>query len=144
MSEKLEQLKNLSVEIEAKYQEACKDAAEVLMEAFKEIFQQFPQLERFSFPCYTDYFNDGDTCYYNVHAEWRLEINDEDESIDELRYDINKKENVHKEWMVEAGDKIIAIVNSVDKEIFNRVFGDHIMIIVTPEGITTEDYTDHD
>jgi hypothetical protein len=35
-------------------------------EQLSKLFEKYPQVEYFSTPAYTNYFNDGDPCYYSV------------------------------------------------------------------------------
>lgn len=46
-----------------------KQAGQAFKEMAKEIFDKYPNMESFSWQEYTDYFNDGDTCHFHVHAD---------------------------------------------------------------------------
>ena len=125
------------------YDIARKAMIEQSRTAFKEIAQELfdahPSLDSFSFKAYTDYFNDGETCYFHVYllwialADWGLLINGEDPEESE-----------------DSGDEETLAAVSIflqvfDEEIIREVFGDHIQVTVYRDGrAEVEDYTDHD
>ena len=143
-------------------------------EISQSLFEKHPKLESFGWRQYTDYFNDGETCYFSVHADrdYGLTINDQD--VDEL-------ENTRRETYQNTGKKVMQmqgwganrkevevderaylpnpnydpvmgdmvndvadLVNGIPSEVMEDMFGDHAEITVTKDGVTVEEYSDHD
>ena len=148
-------------------EEVAKEAEAMFKEGCKVIFEQFPDLNSFSWTQYTVYFNDGDTCYFSAHTDSYSIMIDEEEHCEEayenvyvLKQDIKKHENnpviraeLEKQLAVaeEAEKKssemknVIGDVLSVfDSDDFLEMFGDHARVYVTRDGIEVEEYTDHD
>lgn len=51
------------------YNEMLRQKAEpAFRRLFDKYFEAHPEVVALSFTAYTDYFNDGDTCYYHVHS----------------------------------------------------------------------------
>jgi hypothetical protein len=147
-------------------------------EISKALFEKHPKLESFGWRQYTDYFNDGDTCTFSVHADpdWGLDINGESASEientqKETYQSTGQKVTVkrssgwgenRKEWDEEIDEKKFLpnpnydpvmgdMVNDVSEflygmpsEIMEDMFGDHVSVTVSKDGITIDEYTDHD
>lgn len=111
-------------------------AAEIAKEAFataaKELFARHENLECFSFVAYTDYFNDGDACSYNVHCD-EPDINGE--SGDEIG-------RSHPLYGLQR--EVAKFIALFDDEDVMAMFDDHVRVIVERPGVVTkEDYDDH-
>ena len=103
----------------------------------KELFNAFPALESFSWPQYTPYFNDGDTCVF------RARIDDPD---------INGVEgyDIHEAWSTYPAENsellplkqaVETFLRSLDDDSLLELFGDHVRVIVTRNGATPEEYS---
>jgi hypothetical protein len=128
-------------------------AKQFFSEATKELFDKYPKLERFSFTGYTPYFNDGDTCEYSAHtdhlATFEYDGNDraEDRYLDSwgltTTWDNVAKKSVPKEtveeWAVAAQD-VFSLLQKFDDDFYLQSFGDHVEIIVSRNGVDTEEY----
>lgn len=93
-------------------------------DAARAFFEKNPSINSFSWAQYTDYFNDGDTCYFHVHSD-DVSINsycDDDDEVSDEAYDA-----VHR------------FLKQFDTEDFETLFGDHVRVSVCRDGaIDTE------
>lgn len=119
------------LDMQKAYHKKLRDEGENAMkEAFKEVFAKHPSIDSVYWTQYTPYFNDGDPCYFRMN-EYDVEFleDDEDEAIKNDNHD-------------EAIDDLNAVFDAGD-DIFESVFGDHVRVTVTSEGISIDEY-DHD
>ena len=122
------------------------------------MFVKYPNLVSFSWTQYTPYFNDGDTCYFSVNcdAEYITTefIEDNGESI--LGYDRESltiwkngeyvtNPNVPEldKTAHEVSEIVSNLLSEISNDVFLILFGDHVEVIVTKNGIEKEDH-DHD
>jgi hypothetical protein len=126
----------------AKVKEACAAAVGAL---FKKFFAEYPQVTAVGWTQYTPYFNDGEPCEFSVgdfHATTRTGVDfgqvasvyDEEEAGFQDSYAIADKD-------VKAGVKRLG--RAKDYDLFETAFGDHVMVIATPQGFHVNEY-DHD
>lgn len=106
---------------------------------FKELFSAYPNVKAIGWTQYTPYFNDGDPCVFSVND---LCVCDEDCSMDDHMY--NWKElwydkDAERYPLIKQTSKILH--NAED--ILLMMFGDHVKVVATPNGIDVEEY-DHD
>lgn len=125
-------------ELKAAYDKKIKDDGEAALgEAFKEVFDKFPDLKAITWVQYTPYFNDGDTCTFSVH-DFDVNFNDEDynygDTLWELRNDPSKKE------LIEA---IRTLRQELPSDVLEYIFGDHAKIVATPTGFKVTEFN-HD
>ena len=124
-----EQLKEISQQkevYEKKRKEMLQEFKNNMEILFKDLFEAVPSLKAVNWRQYTPYFNDGETCYYSsCHKD--PEIEGEDCGRRTERY-TNIKSDI-REFM-----------SLFDDDLMMDLFGDHVKIIVTKEGITVEDY----
>lgn len=161
MANKLEQIKRLREE----YKELSQN---LFAEGVKAIFDTYPDLIAVGWSQYTPYWNDGDPCEFSVHEsqiQWKGvtdqdDFEDEDYG-DEWLHDLNGYEyqqKMHNKYpkekyyimkdenevqMHKAVDDVNAILREIDESTMEEMFGDHVFVTVTKEGVTTEGY-DHD
>lgn len=147
-------------EAQEKVSKARREAQEVMKEAFKEgcqeLFNKYPILESFSWRQYTDYFNDGDTCNFHVHAEdYGLYVNDlgRDEIYDGTQWKVidGKYQEVSigdPHPLTSISNEITSFVYSFDSDDLKEMFDDHSEIKVSKLNneikIDVESYTSHD
>lgn len=83
---KIDELKTKISEANARINELKKQVQKELQAEFSgaltELFDAYPFVKSLSFTAYTPYFNDGDTCEYNVHHDY-CQFNGYDEDDDE-------------------------------------------------------------
>jgi len=130
-------------------------------------FAAHPDLKEFAWRQFTCYFADGDELYFSVYDPEINGVYDEDEVYamicpqtgcgrSDYNYDDESKKMFcplhgtelvskvgsrtrHKE-LIKATDKFL---RQISKEDYKKMFGDHVRIKVTPNGIDIEQYTDH-
>jgi hypothetical protein len=95
-----------------------------MVENFKTIFEKYPKLQSVRWTAYTPWFNDGEPCTYSSNHEW-AEMEWEGENNAEAESEIEK------------------FLANFDDDLMMDLFGDHVEIIVTAEGISVNEY-DHD
>lgn len=132
--------------------------------SLKELFDEYPFVKSVSFTAFQPFFNDGDTCEYSVHHDY-CQFNgfDEDEDEDEQEgenVDVLKlsQETIYANvgghykrqpnpdfnpLYKEAVDAFREALAIVDDDNWMDMVGDHVKVIITREGITTDEYS-HD
>lgn len=133
-------------EIEKIMEEARKEAQKVLQEGAEFIFNKFPAIQSFGWHQFTPYFNDGDECIFRVDADYDYGIKINNKTLDEFEV----PEGLTKEENKKAQDKtneiyqvVGAFIGLFDDDDMKAMFGDHVEITVTRNGISTDDYSDH-
>jgi hypothetical protein len=139
------------------YTEAKKQFTVAAQESFKEYLKEFfdanPEIKVIKWQQYTPYFNDGDECVFNVHdvtfsnsdadnvSAWG-ELNEEREG--EFAFqgtwgmpdEMKAKKDVY--------DNLNGIICSSEmQDIMRAMFGDHVTVSCTREGIDVDD-CEHD
>lgn len=128
----------------------------------KELFLGFPELKSFGWRQYTPYFNDGEACEFRSMHDYPT-INGNDENYGEseqeegvldivsLGSETIYKINVgripnpdYNPYYKEIVDTVKEFLSQFDDSDMKDLFGDHMTIHVTEEGIEVEDYEDHD
>ena len=138
-------IKQLQAEFEAVKNKMRDTGKEAFKQEVDKIFAEHPELESFGWNQYTPYFDDGDTCTFSA-GEVNM-INGNQEYGDDDWW----AENVSSGWgkdkktgpLYEAWEKAADLVASCPSELLEMTFGDHVSVIVSRNGIETEDY-DHD
>lgn len=124
-------------------------AAVSFNEEFKKIFEKHPLLNSFSFGCWTDYFNDGDTCNFYLR-EHVTKVNGYKIDLEDLSYCLENDESVEayykaNPWIEDSLNECWALLHSIPNDFYESVFEDHIIVTVNRDGTTkVEDYSDHD
>lgn len=92
---------------------------------------------------YTPYFNDGDECVFGINMYNAFKVGEDvktkwdEEYFDE--YDLDS-EHPH---LTQAAKDISEFVQS-SEEFLKMVYGDHVEITITADGLEVEEYTGHD
>lgn len=141
------------------YSEAKKQFTTAAQGAFKEYVKEFfdanPEIKVIKWTQYTPYFNDGDECVFSVHdvvfsnaadadnvSHWG-DLKD-DENKDEFAFQGTwgvPKELEHKKHIF---DDINGTICSSDmNDIMRGMFGDHVVVTCTREGIAVDE-CEHD
>lgn len=114
----------------SKLRESLKETGEqFLKENLKDMFEKFPQLEVISWTQYTPYFNDGEECTFSSNHDWP-EIEGEGLKYGEPAYE-------------EIRNHLKNFMAHLDDDLMYDLFGDHVQIVVTKDGISVEEY-DHE
>lgn len=132
------------------------DAQAMFKESLKSFFELNPGINALRWTQYTPYFNDGDACVFGVNDvyftnakgeqlndvnSWgEYEGDDEDVWVEYYMPYFSGKEGVD----VTSCDFISDMINSSEmRDIMEQMFGDHVCVTVTREGIDVDDY-EHD
>lgn len=132
------------------------EAQTMFKESLKSFFELNPGINALRWTQYTPYFNDGDACVFRVGdvyftnakgnqlddiGSWgEYEGNDEGVWAESYCKYLTGKLGVN----VESCEFISSMINSSEMEdIMEMMFGDHVSVTVTREGIDVTDY-DHD
>jgi hypothetical protein len=122
-----EQFSTFKAEVEELRVKLQKTGEQFLAQNFKELFEKYPKLETISWSQYTPYFNDGEECIFRSNHKYA---------------DIEGTELSDKEHDV-IEEEIKQFMNQLDNELLKNLFGDHVQLVVSKEGISVEDY-DHE
>ena len=121
---------------------AKKEAQEVVKAEFeKEALSLLDELgiDSFTWQQYTPYFNDGDACVFSVYAD-EPRIND----VDPYETDNFPKYGTAEYDTFWTPYRLIAnFVTSFSEEDLEFMFGDHVEVTVSRDGIEVEEYS-HD
>ncbi len=123
------------------------EANKYFKEESQQLFDRHPKLESFGWTQYTPYFNDGEACEFSTYT-------DEPNINDEKGWDISYKKCQPKDYKGQANPDydaefakmyndvkdFLSIFEDADLE---EMYGDHVEITVTREGVTTDEYS-HD
>jgi len=146
----MEELKQLAKE-KKKYQEKAKN---ILKGCLQDFMKAHPNVKAISWVQYTPYFNDGEECTFSMHdptfctKEITLEEMEDTYTYDEPWFDVGgsydrfgKNSGLSiKDW--EDCSELKSTLASFEEEM-KFLFGDHVRVIVTPEGVHTYEY-EHD
>ena len=154
MSNKIDQLINEYSEFRNRFQAQAQD---LFKDCVKDLFAAVPEITVIKWTQYTPYFNDGEACVFRVGSPtfsnaadpdnvsaWG-ELSDENEGEwafegnygmpDALKNDMDKFRAVR--------DFSAIVDNGEMEEVFEAMFGDHVMVTITRDGIDVSDY-EHD
>lgn len=126
MNEKslLEQYNDFKGKVQELKDQLKQTGEKFMVENFKTIFSKYPTLQSVSWTAYTPWFNDGEPCTFGSHHDWA-----------EVEWNGESNEEAEKE--------IEEFLGNFDDDLMLDLFGDHVEIIVTAEGISVNEY-DHD
>lgn len=148
MSKLFKELKDMREAYELKLKNHGEAA---LKEAFKEIFEKYPQIKSIIWTQYTPYFNDGDSCVFGVN-DFDVYIEgtnptDQDEDDEEDDYDYGESIYYLKKSKDPVKKEIAKAVEELEKslpsDVLESVFGDHCKVIATPKGFDVREF-EHD
>ena len=137
--------------IEDSKKQAVELAKKEFMSGAAALFDKYPAMNNFSWRQYTPYFNDGEPCEFEVHAEDQSWINCE--GLEDLVEEQPLKEgqrwpdwelpadHPEKEWREQAHIDVEKLIMSF-QEALDDVFGEG-EIMVHRDGTVSTDYCDH-
>ena len=155
MSEKNEGLLEKFAELHEQYEKIGKEFLDLVDEnldnALMEIVKKLPKkYKKIGWTQYTPYFNDGDSCEFQVYYEVDyLYINGESiETLSELqsRYLENGTWYVNLDWNKEVCDDLLRfaqLISSIPKNVMMEAYGDHALVEVSRTKVERNNY-DHD
>jgi hypothetical protein len=131
---------NVEIDTGKQLEELKQKGMEILKNNLLEFFNKYPTVESFTWYQYTDYFNDGEPCYFSVHSDEILYM--EMCEYGDLSYD------EYKEQYSNADVELSRILGSLETIFYQWLFGDHVQVTVKfVDGkvvFEVEEYTDHD
>ncbi len=139
MTSKLEKLQALKSEYDVAVKALGKEA---LGDAFKAVFDAYPEILAVKWAQYTPYFNDGEPCEFSV-GEFYVKKDgpepdggyDDEDGFCYLSYS-------DKTAVTEAVRGLHRTANELE-DVFKETFGDHAEVVATREGFGVEEYS-HD
>lgn len=139
MDQVLEEHQGLQSQIEALREQIKSKAREAFEKGIAKLFNRFPGLQTIRWTQYTPYFNDGDECTFSSnHCDNSL--NTEDAYRD---YGYGDASDFPEGITKEIQDTVDDFLSKFDDEDMRNMFGDHVQVTVTSNGIETDDY-EHD
>lgn len=147
-----EELKAINEQMQVLKKETSEKYKQLFSTLSAKVFEKHPALESFSWTQYSPYFNDGDECVFSVN-----EVNyvngidiDEDQPDEEFVTDWNglrddkgnrpKVKNKHYvPELVQAIKDCRELVSLVEEDTMAELFGNHVEVTVTRNGIETEE-----
>jgi hypothetical protein len=102
--------------------------------AIKPVFDKYPELNNVSWRAFTPYFNDGDECRFNSYHDYPY-IND---------YNPDYGDEAESSWMDEAWEDVTEALSFLSNDDARTIFGNHVKVTVTRDGVSVDDYTSHD
>jgi hypothetical protein len=124
---------------------------------FKELFDKSEKIESFGWTQYTPYFNDGDSCEFNVYAEYPYVNGDSVDDCDwydwKVKYYLKGDKDYVNLLVDNPGldielhktiDEFKDVINSIPEEFLRDLFGDHALVTIYKNGTVEVDEYDHD
>jgi hypothetical protein len=147
-----QEIRAKSASLKAEVRRLTQQAAEQIKPLLQQFITEHPQVSAVQWRQYTPYFNDGETCVFNVHEPTFQfggveEGGDYDEGFHELWGDYNSdynddiREGCSQETYI-ACIQLARDLSNMEDEL-EVLFGDHVKVTVTAAGVEVEEY-DHD
>lgn len=132
---KLQEYKDLQQQVVQLREKKASLAEKVIKEIADNFFFKYPEVEKFMWTQFTPYFNDGDTCTFEVHTEdmyvlTKAALDNRDYSKDEWDY-----EEFYLEWNSPMRKDLVLPLCNIDNEDYLEIFGDHVKVIIGREGM---------
>lgn len=171
--EMLEQIKTRIAEINKQKEELVSQLRKNFAPALKPLFEKSNgKITSLGWIQYTPYFNDGDECVFSVKADLDYGIRVNGETLDDGEFFTNntysltkylRNDGSYEEWthrypkdtlntetakeelyLFEILLEFEGILESIDDEFFQDLFGDHVEVTIFADGsVETEEY-EHD
>ena len=122
---------------------------------FQQFFEKHPEFVAIRWLQYTPYFSDGDPCHFSVNdfcpeftkefweahrnEQWKNEYSHEHRWFESCTYYLDSSPVSQA-----AKSALKEFRNSLDSDILEAIFGDHVQIEISPAGISVEEYCDHE
>lgn len=148
--------------VKQKYQAKLQKSYKSLM---KEFWKKNKKIKAVVWLEFTDYFNDGEPCYFSVHEmvpltssaikEFSIDIypyNREEFAPFQTDWNDPKRSKVKQAWEKsvitldewESACKDLDMIAKLPSEVFEDMFGDHVRVTVTRTSVNVDEYTHHD
>ncbi len=148
--ERLQEFRKRREDLEKQIREESKG---LFKQVSDKIFEKHPLLNSFGWSQYTPYFNDGNECVFSANTDYiYINVGDQEDN-DFARYAIydvewkgrDKTETLKPNLSPKelAGKEILELLSNFADDDYKNMFGDHVKVTVSREGVEVEDY-DHD
>lgn len=134
--------------------ESIKEQIDKARNLIKETFEQGAlnvleenNLESFSWEQYTPFFNDGDECVFGVYYDYPRINGMGSEDFPGRPKDAKWDSPEYQEWYAKRQayeQPIKDFLGQFDQSDLQWLFGDHVTVTVTKNGIETEENVDHE
>ena len=124
------------------------EAADMIKPMLSEFIKSNPQVKAVSWSQYTPYFNDGDPCTFSVNEPYFFfEGDDPEESDGYDTWSMSRAEYAPpaescspetRQACSELASELGSLTDALE-----TLFGDHVKVIVTAEGVSVDEYS-HD
>lgn len=119
----------------------------------RNLFSQKPEIKRYRWRQYRNYWNDGDTCYFRIRREG-FELKDQEKLfpkfgedwiyMHDYEFPDGFKENPEYQELIKAEKNLSSFLHQYDDYLEN-IYGNDSQITVYPDGrLEVEEYSDHD
>lgn len=141
----IEKLEAAAKEFEKLRNEMNTKAKALLQGAFEDVFKRFDQVKAIVWTQYTPYFNDGDACTFSVGEPYFLTAEEfEGHHEDAEDEDGNSVTiSMHDDKELERFYDVLSNFMADNEDVLELMFGDHVTVKVTRDGVTTEEYEHH-
>lgn len=126
---------------------------QLLYSKAKELFDKNQNLDYITWTQYTNYFNDGEPCYFSIQP-LRFRLKDQEKILEEFDYDEISIENYQYPDGFRELEEYQDLINQIDiidtllhenQPTIKRIFGDHAEISINHKGnLEVTDFSDHD
>ncbi len=129
----------LKLKLEEVREEMSKCAKETMEEGAKELFKKFPELKSFGWRQYIPSFNDGDPCTFRSLTDCP-DINGFNDEFDEVEEDEDGNELEKPKDFDKMALAIKEHLAQFEDEDLQEMYSYNVKVVITREGITTDDY----
>ena len=150
MSTAMEQYQKAKEALEAAKGIMRQTAKDAFAEQSKPLFEKYPSIVSISWTQYTPHFNDGEPCTFGCENDYPsvkfANQPDEDDSRwgNEVgAWDIKRDREAGRTELADTKQAILDFVLAFDNDTYEEMFGDGVRVVVTANGVDTEEY-DHD
>ena len=122
------------------FQEKMKnEGKQFFLNVSKEVFEQNPTLVKFGWRQYTPYWNDGEACVFSANLDYpNILLKDQDEDLYDEESWFTGDDAEYPVW-----SNVITFLSQFDDNDVELLFGDHVCVSVTKDGVEVEEY-EHD
>ncbi len=129
-------------------EERQKQTAALIGDSIKEFLASVPQIKQLKWQQYTPYFNDGDECVFRIgEIGVYLEGEDLDESIYDMGAYISRDTQNRRPALTAEICELVRTFEGMLSHLQDELkflFGNHVIVTATAEGVTVEEYENHD
>lgn len=122
------------------------EAKDLFNNVVKDLFEEFPAMNNFSWTQYTPYFNDGDSCSFGVNSEADINGISSGEIHQAWLYrDWQKKVTnspASNPELIPAKEAVQELLEAAPSEMLEFIFGDHMRVTIYRDGtLEAEEYS---